>query len=255
MSGPDKATLARELAREHEPAAIAARLSRRPRFRYVPDAVLGGIDGCVTTFAVVSGAVGAGFPAVVALVLGAANLVADGFSMAVSNYESARAQADYRDQLQRMEESHIERIPAGEREEIRQIFSRKGFAGPVLEQIVDTICSDKRLWIETMLAEELGLEKIPPRPLSSALATFLAFILVGAVPLAPFLVPNLRVMDQFTASAVLAGAMFFAIGLTKGVFIKGRILSSGVNTLLAGGLAAGLAYLIGYCLRVAFGLP
>lgn len=254
MPGREKTAPSQELAREHEPAAIAARLSRQPRFRYAPDAVLGGIDGCVTTFAVVSGAVGAGFDAIVPLVLGAANLLADGFSMAVSNYESAKVQADYQDQLRRTEESHIERIPAGEREEIRQIFARKGFGGPLLEQIVDTICSDRRLWVETMLSEELGLAKAPPRPLAAALATFVAFVLVGAVPLAPFLFPGLDVMDQFALSAVLAAAMFFAIGLMKGIAIQGRPLRSGFGTLATGGLAAGLSFLVGYLLRVAFGL-
>jgi VIT1/CCC1 family predicted Fe2+/Mn2+ transporter len=204
---------------------------------------------------VVSGAVGAGFDAIVPLVLGMANLLADGFSMAVSNYESAKAQGDYRDQLRREEESHIERIPAGERDEIRLIFSQKGFSGSLLEQIVNTICSDKRLWVDTMLSEELGLEKTPRKPLLSALVTFISFILVGAVPLAPFLIAGLQIMHQFWLSAALAGMMFFAVGLTKGLFIKGRTLSSGFSTLLTGGLAAGLSFLVGHILRLAFELP
>jgi VIT1/CCC1 family predicted Fe2+/Mn2+ transporter len=244
----------RELEREHEPAAIATRLAGQPRFRYLPDSVLGGIDGCVTTFAVVSGAVGAGFEPIVPIVLGTANLLADGFSMAVSNYESVQAQADYRDELRRIEEMHVERIPAGEREEVRQIFAQKGFSGPLLEQIVATISADKRLWVDTMLSEELGLEKATRSPLVSALATYLAFVLVGAVPLTPFLATSLDIMQQFWWSAALAGVMFFAIGMTKGLFIRGRLLRSGLGTLATGGLAAGLSYLAGYALRAAFGM-
>lgn len=252
MTNADPPT--RELEREHEPEVIAARLAGQPRLRYLPDSVLGGIDGCVTTFAVVAGAVGAGFDAIVPIVLGTANLLADGFSMAVANYESARSQVDYREELRRTEEMHIERIPAGEREEIRQIFAQKGFGGPLLEQIVGTICSDKRLWVDTMLSEELGLEKTPRSPLTSALATFLAFLLVGAVPLTPFLATGLGIMQQFAWSAALAGAMFFAIGVAKGLFVRGRPLRSGFGTLATGGLAAGLSYLAGYVLRTAFGL-
>lgn len=253
MPQPDSAS-SRELARDHEPAAIALRLSVQPRFPHAPDAVLGAIDGCITTFAVVSGAVGAGFGPVVPLVLGIANLLADGFSMAVSNYESTRVRADYRAHLRRTEEAHIERIPAGEREEIRQIFRRKGFDGELLEKIVAMICSDKRLWLETMLTEELGLGKAAPRPMASALATFLAFVLVGAIPLVAFVFPGLPLMGQFTLSATLAGAMFFTIGLAKGRVTGGRPFRSGLGTLATGGVAAALAFLAGYVLRVGFGL-
>ena len=244
----------RELAREHEAAAIAVRLAARPRFRYAPDAVLGAIDGCVTTFAVVSGSVGAGFGPRVAVVLGVANLLADGFSMAVSNYEAASVHSQYREQMRRTEEMHIERVPAGEREEIRQIFSGKGFSGEVLERIVDTVCSDKRLWVETMLTEELGLARDPPHPLASALATFIAFVLVGALPLAPFLLPNVGVGDRFALSAILAGLAFFSIGLVKGMATDRRALRSGFSTLMTGGAAALLAFGAGTILRMTFGI-
>lgn len=80
------------LLSEHQPNAVRARLAGPVKASTLPDAVLGGIDGCVTTFAVVSGAFGAGFSPQVALVLGFANLIADGFSMAVSNYEAGQAQ-------------------------------------------------------------------------------------------------------------------------------------------------------------------
>src|SRR3712207_5732700 len=75
-----------ELEAKHRPKVVQRRLAERRRPSYLGDAILGGIDGCVTTFAVVSGAVGAGFSSVVIIVLGVANLLADGFSMAVSNY-------------------------------------------------------------------------------------------------------------------------------------------------------------------------
>lgn len=243
-----------ELVREHHPDAIRERLERSARSQNVSDAVLGGIDGCVTTFAVVSGAVGAGFSSAVALVLGFANLLADGFSMAVSNYESIKAQREFADSLRGMEEEHIEKVPAGEREEIRQIFQKKGFSGDLLEQIVDTISNDRHLWIETMLMEEHGIQKNGPVPWRSALTTFSAFVAVGLVPLLPFLVPGLERKTQFLASAGLAGVMFFFIGTMKSLVFAKPLIRSGLNTLLTGGAAAALAFLTGYLLREVFGL-
>ena len=147
-----KKTSLETLHRQHQPAAIEQRLSRPLQPRYVADAVLGAIDGCVTTFAVVAGAVGAGFSASVALIMGFANLLADGFSMAVSNYEAVKALHEFRETARATEEEHIARVPDGEREEIRQIFARMGFSGETLDRIVATICQDRQLWVETMLS-------------------------------------------------------------------------------------------------------
>ncbi len=243
-----------DLAAEHRPGEIRARLRAPYRTEYVSHAVLGAIDGCVTTFAVVSGAVGAGFPGRVALILGLANLVADGFSMAVSNYQSIRAQQEFVEQARQTEERHIEQIPEGEREEIRQIFRAKGFKGDVLEQIVDTISSDSGLWVDTMLTEELGLQKVVHRPIRSALVTFLAFVLVGSVPLLPLLHRGLALQTQFYIGLGLAGLMFFSIGMIKGVVMDRPVLRAGLSTLVTGGAAAGLAFLVGHLLRGSLGV-
>ncbi|MBM2830790.1 MAG: hypothetical protein HW411_1580 [Gammaproteobacteria bacterium] len=241
--------LQKDLAEQHQPEAIRARLQRPAEGSYLPDGVLGSIDGCVTTFAVVSGAVGAGFPSAVALVLGFANLVADGFSMAVSNYQSKKTQEEHLDQARRAEDMHIREIPEGEREEIRQIFHRKGFDGEILDRIVDTITRDRNLWIETMLTEELGLQKTLLNPMKSAFVTFLAFTGIGAVPLLPFFSVSLSVNTKFGISIALAGCMFYGIGMIKGIALGKPMIISGISTLLTGGAAAGLAFAVGYALR------
>jgi VIT1/CCC1 family predicted Fe2+/Mn2+ transporter len=243
-----------ELLRQHEPEAVAARLRRTHSPQSVSDAVLGGIDGCITTFAIVTGSVGAGFPPHVALILGAANLIADGLSMAVSNYESITAHNEFIDATRREEERHIEQVPEGEREEIRQIFAQKGFADDVLERIVTTITADRKLWIETMLAEEHGLSGPHPSPMKSGAVTFAAFVAVGLIPLLPLLITPLGMPMQIYVSVALAGAVFFAIGSLKSLFFGRPALRSGLTTLLTGGSAAGVAYVIGYVLRDAFGI-
>jgi len=250
-----KKTVHDRLSREHLPEAIEERLKRSTTPENLSDAVLGGIDGCVTTFAVVSGAVGAGFSPAVALILGCANLLADGFSMAISNYESIKTQRAFREGITRTEEEHIDRVPEGEREEIRQIFRQKGFSGETLEKIVDTITQDQGLWVETMLMEEHGIQKSSPSAWKAAFTTFVAFLLVGMVPLLPFFSSAMQIEQQFVASSILAGIMFFAIGLLKSVaFAQRRAIRSGLSTLLTGSAAASLAFLTGYLLREAFGI-
>ncbi|WP_295804011.1 VIT1/CCC1 transporter family protein [uncultured Microbulbifer sp.] len=243
-----------QLQHDHRPENIARRLQQAPQPRRLADLVLGAIDGCVTTFAIVCGAYGAGFPPLVVVVMGFANLLADGFSMAVSNYEAVSTEQHYADTARRTEEQHIALVPEGEREEVRQIFAAKGFSGESLEIIVNTVTSDHKLWVDTMLQEEYGLAPIEPNPLASAWWTFCAFVAIGLIPLLPFLVPGIAQSRQFFASAVLAGIVFFAIGLVKGWVNSRSLLASGLRTFVLGGGAAFLAFATGYFLRLIFGI-
>lgn len=243
-----------ELIKEHHPDLIRKRLSMPPKRQNISDAVLGGIDGCITTFAVVSGSVGAGFPSSVAVILGFSNLFSDGFSMAISNYESSKAEQEYFESIKKLEERHIAEVPEGEREEVRQIFKAKGFAGELLEKVVDTITADKAIWIELMLVEEHGLSKTIQNPTVSALVTFIAFVAVGAIPLLPYIVSSLEMNQQFVISAFLAGSMFFLIGMLKSLALAKPVFLSGVRTLFTGVAAAALAYFTAYFLREVFNI-
>lgn len=235
-----------QLLNDHQPASISARLATPPKASTLPDAVLGGIDGCVTTFAVVSGAFGAGFSPQVALVLGFANLLADGFSMAVSNYEAGCAKLAQAASAERTERQHIALIPEGEREEIRQLFRAKGFEGQLLEEAVDVICRDPEVWVATMIREEHQLNVEGISPLRSALVTFVAFLIVGAIPLLPYLFTDLSTSTQFLSSLGLAGGIFLAIGMLKSAVYQQPIWRSGIRTLVMGIAAAGLAFGAGY---------
>ncbi len=243
-----------ELHAAHEPDSIRRRLDSPIKQSYLADAVLGAIDGCVTTLAIVAGAVGARLPPAVAIILGLANLLADGFSMAVSNFQSGRTREHLLAKIRGIEEQHIRDVPAGEKEEIRQIFERKGFVGETLDRIVETVVSNPKTWVDTMLVEEYGLMLTGPRPWLSALTTMAAFVVVGIVPLLPFLISILAPEQVFAASVLLSMLAFFGVGLLKGQLLGDQRLRFGIETLLAGSLAALLAYAVGAALRSSFGI-
>jgi VIT1/CCC1 family predicted Fe2+/Mn2+ transporter len=154
--------------------------------KYLPDFIFGGIDGLVTTFAVVSGVIGASLPSSVILILGFANLFADGFSMAVSNYLSSKSEED-------LQQNH----------------------------------SDKKAT-------------------KAALTTFVAFILIGFIPLLSFVI-NFGERN-FLISIILTLLAFSLVGYIKGYVTKTNRLVSILQTLFVGSLAAIIAYMVGYWL-------
>lgn len=237
------------LQRAHTAEAIRRRLERPPRRGHLSDAVLGGIDGGVTTFAIVAGAVGGGLPGLVVVILGLANLIADGFSMAASNYLAAKSEHEELERRRQEEEAHIHQVPSGEREEIRQIFAGKGFSGGLLEQIVAVISARKDVWVDTMLTEEHGLSLAIRNPLRAGLATFGAFLAVGLLPLLPFLLGSPDPLHGFAVSIAITAAAFTGVGMLKGHVLRRSIFRSGAETLVIGGIAAALAYGIGHLLR------
>lgn len=236
------------LSHLHTPDAVRKRLEAGHPQSYLRDFIYGGIDGTVTTFAVVAGVKGAALPASITLIMGAANLIADGFSMAVGNFLGTRAEIESREHFRNEELRHIALVPEGEKEEIRQIFAAKGFSGADLDRAVEIITSDLDRWVETMLREEIGLEASPRSPWRAALSTFAAFLVAGSIPLLTFVANLLSdglVRQPFKGSAVLTGAAFFLIGALKSRFVSRSWLRCGLETLAIGCLAAFLAYCTG----------
>ena len=236
----------------HSPKQIAARLDKGPQSVYLKDFIYGAIDGAVTTFAVVAGVAGAGLSSSVVIILGIANLLADGFSMAISNYMGTRAENQYREKAREVELDEIRKWPKGEREEIRQIYKAKGFEGELLEQVVDVITADEDRWVDTMIQEEHGMPLDDHNALEAGVATFAAFCLIGAIPLLTYLVNWVLgdvIQQEFLWSCVLTSIAFVAVGAAKARFLDQSHVVSALETLGIGGVAAGLAYGVGVVLQ------
>lgn len=231
---------------EHSPEAIRERLAEGPRHSYLRDWIYGGIDGAVTTFAVVSGVIGAQLSPGIILVIGIANILADGFSMAASNFLGTRAEQDELRHIEAVEHRHIETDPEGEQEEVRQIYEGKGFEGEDLDRVVELITADKSRWVRTMLTEEYGLPKEVRSPWLAAYSTLSAFILCGLAPLLPFI---LNLPNAFLIATILTGIVFFVIGSIKSLWSTVPWWRSGFTTLLVGAVAAALAYGVGVLLK------
>jgi len=220
------------------------------------DFVYGATDGAVTTFAVVAGVVGASLSPSIVLILGFANLLADGFSMAVGNYLSAKAQREQIEKARKREEWEIDNLVEQEKQEIRDIYTKKGFKEELLDEIVRVITSRRKVWVDTMMREELGLIEESRQPRDTAVTTFAAFNAVGLIPLLPFVAmfvigsSVVSATDAFTYSMISTAAAFFLIGSVKGRVVQKPLLRSGLNTLSIGGIAATVAFAVGYILNL-----
>lgn len=166
------------------------------------------------------------------IILGGANLIADGFSMAASNFLGSRAERQRRERARREEQLQIRVVPKGEPEEVRQIFAAKGFEGRDLERVVEVITSDPALWTETMMSEELGFGATAPNEFRAAAATLVAFLTVGFLPLLVFvydLVAPGQVEHALKWSALMTGVAFF-VGAVKSRFVDQSWWRSALET-------------------------
>lgn len=219
---------------------------------FLGEFVYGAIDGSVTTFAVVAGSAGANLDSSVIIILGFANLIADGFSMSVGSYLSNKSEIENFKKHEKVEYWEIEHMPDEERKEIREIYREKGFEGDLLDKVVDTITADKDRWVDVMMKEELGMMRQSKSPLAMAAVTFISFILVGFTPLLIYVldyVTEPQVQYLFRTSIILTSVAFVLIGWLKSIVNETSKLKGIAETVFLGATAAILAYFVGNILE------
>lgn len=225
---------------------------KKIKYNWLPDFVYGGIDGSVTTFAVVAGVVGANLSTPIILILGFANLFADGFSMAVSKFLSDKAELDRMNYLKMIEEQSIIEKPGEEKREIEDILKGFGFKGEDLKRAKKVIISQPKVWVKLMMTHELNIIEENINPIKGAFFTFLAFVLIGLIPLLGYLFQDILIIPSdklFTGTIVSTLLALFFVGTIKSSFSNRYWFYSGLETAFVGGIAASIAYGVGYLLQ------
>lgn len=225
------------------------RLRGTNRFQdYLGEFVYGGIDGCVTTFAVVAGSAGAELSTSIILILGFANLLADGFSMSVGAYLSTKSELHTYERHRRQKYREVAEVPDLEREEIRAIYRQKGFEGELLERVTEVITADHECWVDIMMKEELELIPESKSPVAVGGTTYLSFVLVGLIPLLAYVfnpVLAFTPSELFMASCLMTSLGFIIIGWLMAHVNHRSVLRCVLETLALGGSAAVVSYFVG----------
>lgn len=219
---------------------------------YIGSMVYGGLDGIVTTFAVVSGVAGADLGARVILILGIGNLVADGFSMGTGDYLSTKSEREYYDREVKRQLWEIENRPDLQRAELHALYIENGYSEEDAARMIDVQTREKSRWVHAMMVEGRGMLKETSNPLYNAIATFISFLVAGSLPLLIYLIGLARPIDPGTAfgiSVLLSGIALFGLGAAKVFMTRLNPIRSGLEMLMVGGFAAVVAYVIGALLK------
>jgi predicted membrane protein (TIGR00267 family) len=219
------------------------------RTSILSDIILGGQDGLVNVLGVTLGVAAATSDTWVIIVAGLAATFAESVSMAAVAYTSTLADADFYESEREREYRHIQDVPKLEREEICEIYSRKGFKGELLDLIVDTITANKDVWVAVMMAEEHQLIPIDRKQaLRSALIVGIAAIIGSIIPLVPFFF--LPVNTSMVVSVLVAALVLFVVGAYKAHIYVGSPGKSGLEMAVIGTLSALVGYGVGLILRI-----
>eukprot|EP00615_Pteridomonas_danica_P001058 CAMPEP_0114359166 /NCGR_PEP_ID=MMETSP0101-20121206/22811_1 /TAXON_ID=38822 ORGANISM="Pteridomonas danica, Strain PT" /NCGR_SAMPLE_ID=MMETSP0101 /ASSEMBLY_ACC=CAM_ASM_000211 /LENGTH=301 /DNA_ID=CAMNT_0001502569 /DNA_START=38 /DNA_END=943 /DNA_ORIENTATION=+ len=218
---------------------------------FIKSLVFGGLDGIITTFAIVSAAVGASLSKKTVIVMGLANLIADAISMGLGDALSEKAEVDYIRREWARETWEMDNNPAGEIKEMLELYEAEGVSHDDSALILNTMAKYKEFFVKHMMIVELGLQTPDDdaNPWAKGAVTFGAFVLFGSVPLLSYIIANAAGADggllfglciMFTAMAI------FLLGAVKGKFAQSNMIEAGTLMTLNGGLAALASYLIGW---------
>jgi len=210
----------------------------------VRDVVIGMSDGLTVPFALAAGLSGAVSASNIIITAGLAEIAAGSIAMGLGGYLAAKSDAEhYRSERER-EKREVAEIPEEEMDEVAQIFQSYGLTETEVAPVVRALSNHPRAWVDFMMRYELGLEKPnPTRALTSALTIGGAYIAGGIIPLAPYIVMA-RAQTALIVSVIVTLLALLVFGYIKGRFTGARPARSALQTMLIGGIAAAVAFVI-----------
>ncbi len=229
-----------------------------PFTTYLKEIVYGGIDGIVTTFAVVAGFSGAqhmggnaAIPMLSVLLFGFANLFADATSMGLGNFLSVRADQDVYKKERRKERHEIEHNTDFEKAETQHMLVAKGFAPEQAEKLTSIYATNKDYWAEFMMKEELDMPNpLGDNPFFTAIATSLSFIIFGLIPLIPYIFLRGLFDNEFLISIIFTCTALVILALLRWKVTGRDFIKTFSETVLVGGISALVAYAVGTLFRI-----
>lgn len=242
----EKTLLQQHLEEEHQQTMLS---------EYLKELVYGGIDGIITTFAVVAGFTGATammgddgaltIPITIVLIFGVANLFADGFSMGVGDFLSSRAEKKLFEKEQEKERREIEQNIDFEIYETVEILQSHGFSKDDAEKITEIYSRNTDFWVDFMMRYELDMAKPSESPSRGALVTFLSFLFFGAIPLLPYMFDVPSIDGRFFTASAFAAIALAILGVIRARFTREMIILSVAEIVGLGMIAAFIAYFVG----------
>lgn len=216
-----------------------------PAGKFLRHAIFGMNDGLVSVLALTAGLTGALLSKNIVIIAGVTEMIAGAISMSLGTYISTKSQIEFYKREVKREKEDMERLPNLEKSHVREIYRRKGFSGAELESVVNKITSDKRIWLDVLVNEELGLNNSKmENAFSAGLVMFFAFIFGALIPLSSFfMLPSAFALKAAIISSL---AVLFLAGAGKTHFTGRNWIKSGSEMVFVGALATFVAYYAGH---------
>ena len=212
--------------------------------------LLGLNDGLISTFTLLVGVAAATLASTgsnsIVILTGFAAMVSGAISMGLGEYISSKSEYNYIKNELKKERAEIELFPDEEKEEVREIFENMGLGGETLNACVDTITSNKQVWLDFLTKSELGLEE-PENPILGAVLTFISFVFGSFLTLFAYFF-NIGLISLILSS-IISFSMLFIVGLLKTRITGEHKIRSGLEMILIGIVAFIASYSIGTLLE------
>jgi DNA damage-binding protein 1 len=226
---------------------------------YIKSVVFGGLDGIITTFSIVAAVAGASLAVEVTLMMGFANLLADGISMGLGDYLSEAAELEYLKSERAREAWEMDNYPEGELAEMVELYVEKGVDRKDAESILTTMAKYKDFFVDHMMVLELGQQSPgdDAHPAMNGLVTFLSFIAFGSVPMWAYLImwgaKYTSRSGMFGVACAVTACTMYLLGVVQAKISRQDAFRTGLSLMANGCLAAAAAYLVGWGLEQAIG--